>query len=99
MSSSQPVHPVVASNPLFKGILLFVAGLCIGCLVGQGTLAAFGSDPMTKAQENFSSISMHGFMTTLALFIGLAGGRAGHPDFYGQPFQNGSAGLTASPAR
>jgi hypothetical protein len=83
------LHPVAATNPLFKAILLFVAVLCISCLVGQGLLAALAADPMTKAQESFASMSMHGFMTTLALFIGLAGGRAGHTDYFGQPPQAG----------
>jgi hypothetical protein len=65
-------------------VLIFVAAVCVLSIVGLGFLAAFAPDPMTKAQENFSSICMHGFMTSLALFIGLAGGRAGHPDYFGQ---------------
>lgn len=94
--ADQPeLHPVAATNPLFKAILLFVGALCISFLVGQGLLAAFAADPMTKAQESFASMSMHGFMTTLALFIGLAGGRAGHTDYFGRLPQ----GSTRAPRR
>jgi len=78
------LKPIAASNPLFNLVLAFVAFICVLCIVGLGCLAWFASDPMTKAQENLSSVCTHGFMTTLALFIGLAGGRAAHPDYFGQ---------------
>lgn len=76
--------PIAVSNPLFKHILLFIGLLSFLCLIGLLVMAVIAKDPMTKAQENFSSICQHGFMTTLALFIGLAGGRAGHPDYVDQ---------------
>jgi hypothetical protein len=77
-------RPLAAANPLFKWILIFVGGLGFLCLFGSFLLACVAADPMTKAQDNFSSLCIHGFMTTLALFVGLAGGRAGHPDYFGQ---------------
>lgn len=78
------LKPIATSNPLFNAVLLFVAAVCVLCIVGPALLALYAPEPMTKAQENFSSICMHGFMTSLALFVGLAGGRAAQPDFYGQ---------------
>jgi hypothetical protein len=80
---SPRAKPIAAVNPLFNALLIFVAAICVLCVVALPCLATFAPDPMTKAQENFSSICMHGFMTTLALVIGLAGGRAGHPDYFG----------------
>ncbi len=89
-------RPIAVSNPLFKVVLIFVAVLCAACLIALALLAIWARDPMTKAQENLSSICMHGFMTTLALFIGLAGGRAAQPDYMGNLPTEGTLPAAAS---
>lgn len=78
-----PLKPLAAANATFKWALLFVATITILCVAGLAALAALAPDPMTKAQENLSSFCVHGAMTGLALFVGLAGGRAGQPDYFG----------------
>ena len=82
-SPPDPMRPIAAANPLFKYILLFVGALTVVCLLGSILIAVIAPKDMTPAQQDVLSLCRYGFTSGLALFVGLAGGRAGHPDYFG----------------
>jgi hypothetical protein len=77
------MRPIAAANPFFKYILLFVGSLTVVCLLGSILIAVIAPKDMTPAQQDVLSLCRYGFTSGLALFVGLAGGRAGHPDYFG----------------